>query len=528
MHQALKRAGWKLMLAGALAGATSAASLAQTLPDQGMDAQPFEAGSGRIVALVGTPNGQPHLTIKNGTGAATSPAAARLAEIKAELAWLADPATCPCALTAHAFGQTLEVRGAVPTEAVRAQAIKLAQEQSTLAVMDALQVQPDLAMPQPIHEPAENLAMTAATAFNETVPSYCFGVNIGALSNGTITVEGMIPSYEEKLRVSQRLHRLRGCTCIVNKLVVSTLQRDGRPSAQVTADGQLWVPAEPTAGQPTRSMPAVPVAQAGRTSYPVAQPVPVQHERPHGLIAWVKDKMGIGSRTAVEEDDTADSSALSRSRWTTMPPRPALPTPTASRWSSATPVASATPSVPLSPYAGFPNRVVMPMATDVDSANESMTPVSAPVTVLPAATVGNAAPVFSSAPVPAPRTVVHAEPSRPPAVQVVDWKTNEPAMLPVGSPPSLGVPKGVTTAAEPADPAPHVPARAVAAQVKQRVQATGGPAARDVEVIARSDVNLLIRLKVADVTTGERLGPQILAIPELEPYHVDLEVQIQR
>jgi hypothetical protein len=533
MHEALERTGWKLMLAGALAGATSAATLAQSLPGSStgsMDVTQPEPGHGRTVALVGTPNGPPHLKIKNGTGATTQEAIARVAEIKAELAWLADPATCPCPLKAHAFGLTLEVRGSVPNEAVRAQAIALAKEQTTLAVMDALQVQPDLAMPKPINEPAENLALSAASAFNDSVPSYCFGVNIGALSNGTITVEGMIPSYEEKLRVSQRLRQLRGCTCVVNHLTVTALQRDGQPSAQVTTDGRLWVPAEPSATQLNPSKPALPLAQSPRTPFQAGPPVAVQRERPNGVVAWFKDKLGLGMRVSEPEESTASASGMSRSRWAATQPAP-LPIPQASQWSSATPVATAVPNVPLSPYAGFPKDLVMPLATDTPTATGSLPAVAsvyAPIKTLPTPTVTSSAPVVRDVPAPMPRTVAETTKPAQPVVQVVDWKANEPVLPPAMSLPSPAAPKSAVAAIEHTEPALPAPAKAAVAQVKQRVLAACGKSARDVEVIARSNVNLLIRLKVPDVAMGEQLGPQILALPDLEPYQVDLEIQIQR
>src|SRR5262249_53347738 len=154
--------------------------------------------------------------------------AARLAEIKVELGWLADASTSPFPLTARAFGLTLELRGAVPSESVRVQAVKIAREQSPLTVADTLQVQPDLAVPQPVHEPAESLALSAAPALSEAVPSYSFAFEIRAQPQGLIEVRGMIPSYEEKVAVSRRLRQLRGCTCVVNNLELTKVLRDGK------------------------------------------------------------------------------------------------------------------------------------------------------------------------------------------------------------------------------------------------------------------------------------------------------------
>src|SRR5262245_10834839 len=50
----------------------------------------------------------------------------RRTEIQVELAWLSDPLTFACMLQARADGPNLEVRGFVPSQAVREHALKLA------------------------------------------------------------------------------------------------------------------------------------------------------------------------------------------------------------------------------------------------------------------------------------------------------------------------------------------------------------------------------------------------------------------
>src|SRR5688572_3215945 len=50
-------------------------------------------------------------------------AAHRTIEIMVELAWLGDPGTFPYFLEAKSNGQSMEVRGYVPSRAVRAQAL---------------------------------------------------------------------------------------------------------------------------------------------------------------------------------------------------------------------------------------------------------------------------------------------------------------------------------------------------------------------------------------------------------------------
>src|SRR5207302_2713983 len=62
----------------------------------------------------------------------------RLIEIQVELAWLSDRTTFPYFLDAHVKGMSLEVRGYVPSKAVREQAVNLAKLNSPLSVTDAL------------------------------------------------------------------------------------------------------------------------------------------------------------------------------------------------------------------------------------------------------------------------------------------------------------------------------------------------------------------------------------------------------
>src|SRR5581483_490140 len=64
----------------------------------------------------------------------------QLAEMKVELAWMANPLTFPYQLEARTVGTVLEVRGEVLTQADREQALRMAQEESGMRVVDRLQI----------------------------------------------------------------------------------------------------------------------------------------------------------------------------------------------------------------------------------------------------------------------------------------------------------------------------------------------------------------------------------------------------
>src|SRR5450432_488026 len=63
-----------------------------------------------------------------------APDANRQTEIQIELAWLSDRATFPYYLEAHVKGANVEVKGYVPTKAVRDQALNLARLNSPYPV----------------------------------------------------------------------------------------------------------------------------------------------------------------------------------------------------------------------------------------------------------------------------------------------------------------------------------------------------------------------------------------------------------
>src|SRR5450631_2352082 len=81
---------------------------------------------------------------KNQPVKSTQPDPRRITEVNVEVAWLADPVTFPYYPEAHATSSQLEVRGYVPNKAVREHAIRIAQVNSSVRVIDSMKEHPSL------------------------------------------------------------------------------------------------------------------------------------------------------------------------------------------------------------------------------------------------------------------------------------------------------------------------------------------------------------------------------------------------
>lgn len=186
-----------------------------------------------------------------------SPDAQRFLEIVVELAWLADPVTFPYFLEARVDKTTLEVRGYVPTKAVRDQAVKIAHLRSPLTVVDALREQPIPTVRTSRLPPAQLQAMALA-ALRETFPRQHQHLAVRGASDGKVTVLGAVRSCEEKLSVSHALRRLPGCAGVHNLL-------------EVIPQGPL--PLASAAGPPNWPV-ALPKAAASEAHGPLKLPAP--------------------------------------------------------------------------------------------------------------------------------------------------------------------------------------------------------------------------------------------------------------
>jgi hypothetical protein len=492
MRLARRRAGWALTAAGTF-GLTVAAA-AHGLVDQAVAATPPVNAS---TALDGS--------------------LARLIEIRVELAWLADSQTFPYELAARATGATLEVGGQAPNGMVRDQALQIAREQSGLPVVDRLLIQPGTGNPS-IKMADANLCHAAGEALGRMLAGHSEPFQVSADPSGQITLLGTVPSCEEKLRISRRMSQLPGCTSVVNSMVVARAMYDGQVYTPVSADGSSVVAGDPLDLLPPPAAAPSPQAQA------VAQ-VPSQQITPEAL--------SYAAGTAA---------AAARLR-----PVPANPAP---GMATGQPVQYQVVAMrPVSPYAGGINNAAYQY-------------------LVPAAMAANAAgvqqvvymqgnPTLTAAPMPAQQArSSYAQSSYAPSyprssyapttnpillasATVPDYRYNDgrapvaggriaptPARN-IAAPPARMQP--TREAEKPAEPAkPVTPLTPNQAHIKRLIEAACGDAAQDVALKSAGDNRLTISLRVRSAGEGQHLGERILMMPELEPYKVELAMEVRQ
>ena len=159
---------------------------------------------------------------KNPPAKSPLPDPRRVTEINVEVAWLADPVTFPYYLEAHAAGTALEVRGFVPSKAVRDQAVRIAQVHSSLPVVDSLKEHPSLLV-RPGQMSPQQLQNSVHSSLKVALPKQYAQLKVDTTPDGKVFVVGPVTSYEEKMAVSHSLRRLHGCTSVQN---LTTLPAD--------------------------------------------------------------------------------------------------------------------------------------------------------------------------------------------------------------------------------------------------------------------------------------------------------------
>jgi hypothetical protein len=194
----------------------------------------------------------------------------RLAEIRSELAWIADPGLCPFYPCARAAGGTLEVSGYVASEALRDHALQLARKFTRLEVVDRLQVHPKLG-PRRTPVTPEQMARSAQQVLRTDFPAQASRLQVSCQPDGRVEVRGSVETLELKLRVSQSLRRLPGCVSVANALQV------GAAPASVAAAPVAAAPLPRFEAPPT---PPVPSVTGWAPTAPSAPPVTGWAPRP--------------------------------------------------------------------------------------------------------------------------------------------------------------------------------------------------------------------------------------------------------
>lgn len=159
---------------------------------------------------------------------AAQPDPRRVTEVNVEIAWLADPATFPYYLEAHATVANLEVRGYVPNKAVREQALRIAQVYSSLPVTDAMKEHPSLLV-RPTPMSPKQLQTSVQSSLRTALPKQYQQLKTECGGDGKVYVVGTVNTYEEKMAVSHALRRLHGCTSVQNLTSLPGEMAQGSP-----------------------------------------------------------------------------------------------------------------------------------------------------------------------------------------------------------------------------------------------------------------------------------------------------------
>ncbi|MBI2807539.1 MAG: hypothetical protein HYX68_21370 [Planctomycetes bacterium] len=185
----------------------------------------------------------------------SQPDTRRITEIGVEIAWLADPMTFPYYLEARVSGSRLEVHGYVPNQAVREQALRIAQVYSSLPVADAMKQHPSLTV-KTTQMSAEQLHRAALSALRVALPRQAGQLRVECGADGKVFVLGAVKTHEEKMAVSNSLRRLHGCTSVQNLAVFSASPGgSGAPAVINTSNLPAGSPDRPVVARDNKSKP---------------------------------------------------------------------------------------------------------------------------------------------------------------------------------------------------------------------------------------------------------------------------------
>ena len=178
----------------------------------------------------------------------------RATEVNVEVAWLADPVTFPYYLEAKIAGSKLEVRGYVPSKAVREHALRIAQVYSSLPVTDSMKEHPSLMVKSNLVS-AQQLQNSAVSSLKVALPKQYNQFKVECAADGKVFVLGTVTSVEEKMAVSNSLRRLHGCTSVQNLTTLTSdmaqnMPRDKTPIVKTSNPSD-----KPTVAQDNKSKP---------------------------------------------------------------------------------------------------------------------------------------------------------------------------------------------------------------------------------------------------------------------------------
>jgi hypothetical protein len=424
-----------------------------------------------------------------------SPAAAR-ADIKVELAFLANPTLFPCQLSVRALGSGIEIRGKVPTEVAHALALHVAQEESGLRVVDGIVVHPGSDR-TPVTLPPEVLQRQAITALKNSFKRECVTVTVDVWTRGQVLLKGSVNTYHDKLLASRCLMQVSGCACVINQLSVVHPETPVKKVAAVAGNNQ-----EP---QSNNALQTVAMVQQSAGQSPLGQ----KTDAPQTTES--KPRTGPFFQTKWHRWDDTPSSAPAAVVESSAPmpaTQPVKPTTVPTANTTIIPASGQRPDP-------MPQAIKPAQPVPATTAPNFMPAETVKAALLPAVKQDGpakpalpTAPVYTVAPLP-------AVPAPKPAARESDNVATVGFMI--------------FEAEEQPAPAPRkIIVNPLQTKLQQRVAAVCGKSVKDVDVTIGAGKKVLVRITAATSREAESLSTKIFTMPELDPYQVSLDVQLPR
>jgi hypothetical protein len=441
-----------------------------------------------------------------------STAQTRLEEIKVELAWLADITTFCYELGARINEGSLEVRGFVPNEVMREKALQIARQHTSFSVVDKLQLMPSLSA-RSAGVPVDEVKEAATTLLNEKLSGEIKGLQVKAAITGQVTVNGSVPSLEEKLAVSRVLRQVHGCNGVVNHLQVTPVLRGGKQTTLITRDGKESI---------VGPLPELEAAQPEGKALMVPEGRAIMVPEGKALMASPPPTGSVPPMKSAPEKRITPYT-------TDAPSKPIKPMPAAPKEGEELPAPKALPSLK---SAG--PEIAPPSAKGKKDSEELPTPKALP-------------PAKPASPELAPPSAkgkkdgvpdVLATPGLPPSWAKpkdegkAENKAKGSELAPVSHETVPKADKAYETTGtvifeddvKPTVPKNQGPPPMPAARLKQHVESVCGRQARDVQVSTLPNQHLHLKVTVADAVTAKALTDKILAMPEMASPQIELEI----
>jgi hypothetical protein len=219
----------------------------------------------------------------------------RQQELAVELAWMADPLTFRCPLTARAVAGRIDVCGWVPDSQTSTRAIELARQSTSWPVVGRLTIRKS-APAKSVAVAEEQLLSEVRQALFKMLGEYARAIDIRIDPGGTVLLWGGIESLERKHRVSVRLRRVAGCSCVVNRLLTPE---------ERAAPGKTLMPRVDGGGSPAAPLP--PVRPVPPTTKPAVMPRAALHFGSPPSPYWARAVWGQSGQLAPPVAGTASS-----------------------------------------------------------------------------------------------------------------------------------------------------------------------------------------------------------------------------